>query len=317
MEGMTGTISLDGQVAVITGAGRGLGRSYALELARRGAAVIVNDIAGDAADAVVAEIVAGDGRAAPSYDSVATADGGAAIVQAAVDSFGTVDVVVHNAGAWRNAPFDEMTTENLDPVLDVHLRGAFFVVRPAWPILVAKGYGRIILTSSNVAAFGREQGANYVAAKAALLGLTRALALEGERHGIAANAIMPNAATSDERRPMSEEYRARLEAALAPLEGRRTPEMVAAMVAFLASRECTVTGETFSAGAGRYARVFAGVTEGWTSAPPEPPPAEAILEHLDEIRDRTRYLVPVSVFDEVEAIAASVRSATAAGPSGA
>lgn len=305
-------ISLDGQVAIITGAGRGLGRSYALELARRGAAVIVNDIASDAADDVVAEIVAADGRAAPAYDSVATAEGGAAMVQAAVDSFGTVDIVVHNAGAWRNAPIGEMTTENLDPVLDVHVKGAFFVVSPAWPILAEKGYGRIILTSSNVAAFGREQGANYVAAKAALLGLTRALALEGQHCGISANAIMPNAATSDERRPMSEAYRARLEAALAPLAGRRTPEMVAPMVAFMASRECNVTGETFSAGAGRFARVFAGVTEGWTSASPEPPAAEAILAHLDEIRDRTQYLVPESVFDEVEAIAASVRSATVA-----
>ena len=222
------TISLDGQVAIITGAGQGLGRSYAMELARRGAAVIVNDIVTGAADAVVAEIVAANGRAAPVYDSVATAEGGAAMVKAALDSFGTVDIVVHNAGAWRNAPVDEMTTENLDPVLDVHVRGAFFVVQPAWPIMAAKGYGRIILTSSNVAAFGREQGANYVAAKAALLGLTRALALEGQHCGVVANAIMPNAATSDERRPMNEDYRRRLEVALAPLQERRTPEMVLA-----------------------------------------------------------------------------------------
>jgi NAD(P)-dependent dehydrogenase (short-subunit alcohol dehydrogenase family) len=281
----------------------------------RGAAVVVNDVAREAADGVVAEIGATGGRAAAVYDSVATAESGAAIVEKALDSFGTVDIVVHNAGLWRNGPMDDMTPENLDPVLDVHVRGAFFVVRPAWPILRNKGYGRIILTSSNVAAFGREEGANYVAAKAALLGLTRALALEGRHCGIVANAIMPNAATSDERRPMSEEYRGRLAAALAPLNARRTPEMVSPMVAFLASRDCSVTGETFSAGAGRFARVFAGVTEGWTSAPVEPPSAEAILAHLDAIRDRTQYFVPESVFDEVEAIAASVRSATAVGAS--
>ncbi len=301
-------VTVDGQVAIITGAGNGLGRIYALELARRGAAVVVNDIAVDAANAVVKEIEATGGRAAASYDSIATPESARAILQTSLDRFGTLDILIHNAGTWRNVPIEEMTPDNLDPVIDVHLRGAFFLVRPAWRIFREKGYGRIVLTSSAAGAFGREEGSNYVAVKAGLFGLARGLALEGAKHGILVNSLLPNAETS--RRPMNPEYRARLNAVLEPLDGRRTPEAVAPLVVYLASRQCSVTGEAFSAGAGRFARVFVGVTEGWTSAPIEPASPEDVLDHLGEIEDRSRYIVPISLFDETEAIAASVRAST-------
>jgi len=304
-------ISLAGQVAIVTGAGNGLGRTHALELARRGAAVIVNDIAADAADGVVAEIESDGGRAAAVYESVGTPDGAERIVQATVDAFGTVDAVIHNAGAWRNCPIEEMTPENLDPVLDVHLLGAFYLVRPAWPILRDKGYGRIVLTSSATGAFGRELGSNYAASKAGLLGLGRVLALEGEKSGILVNCILPMAETSATRRPMSPEYRARLDAGLTAMRGRRTPESVSPLVALLASPACPVTGEAFSAAAGRFARVFIGVTDGWTHPPLTPASAESILEHWDEVEDRSNFVVPGSVFDEFDAIAASLRAASA------
>src|SRR5207244_2283475 len=142
------------QVAIVTGAGRGLGRSHAIELARHGAAVVVNDITSEV-DAVVDEIEASRGKAVASRESVTTAEGGAAIVQTALDEFGTVDIVVNNAGFARNAPFSEMTIADFDAVLDVHLRGAFFVTQPAWHVMARKGYGRVVMTSSGSGVFGR------------------------------------------------------------------------------------------------------------------------------------------------------------------
>src|SRR4051794_9837243 len=282
-------ISFDGQVVVITGAGQGLGRAYALELGRRGAAVVVNDVGGvdgdgvPTADAVVAEIEAGSGRAVASYDTVATPEGGAAIIDRAVEHFGTVDAVVHNAGVWRNVPFDEMTVDELEPVLDVHLRGAFFVTRPAWSIMKGKGYGRIVLTSSSAGAFGRESGANYVSSKAAMLGLGRALALEGAAHGIRANCILP-IAPFGRKGPVRAELKAHVtDSGLPP--GAAGPEQVAPMVAYLASAACTVTGAAFSAGGGRYARVFIGVADGWLGPAGACATAEEIETHLDAIED--------------------------------
>ncbi len=302
-------ISFDGQVAVITGAGGGLGRAYAIELARRGAAVVVNDVGGldgmggPVADQVVAEIQASGGSAVASYDSVATADGGRGIIETAVQRFGTVDAVIHNAGVWRHFFYDEMTADKLEPVLDVHLRGAFFVTQPAWSIMCRKKYGRIVLTSSNAGAFGREKGSNYVAAKAGILGLGRALALEGAAHGIRSNCILP-IAPFHKQRPEPEIMQRVLDTGL---PASSTPELVSPMVVYLASSACRVSGEAFSAGGGRYARVFTAVSNGWLSPQPESATAEDIDEHLDQIEDLSGYALPGSAFDELRDIGAAYR----------
>ena len=179
-------LTFDGRVAVITGAGGGLGRSHALELARRGAHVVVNDLGGavdgtggsaSAAEQVVAEIRAAGGEAIANTDSVATPDGGAAIVQCALDTFGRIDIVVNNAGILRDAAFKNVTPELLDAVIDVHLKGAFNVLRTAWPRLREQNYGRIVNTSSGSGLFGNFGQSNYGAAKAGLMGLTRVLSM--------------------------------------------------------------------------------------------------------------------------------------------
>ena len=302
-------IRFDGQVVIVTGAGQGLGRAYALELGRRGAAVVVNDVGhldddgGPTADAVVAEIEAAGGRAVASYDTVATPEGGAAIVDRAVDHFGTVDAVVHNAGVWRNVPYAEMTVDQLEPVLDVHLRGAFFVTQPAWSIMQAKGYGRIVLTSSSAGAFGRESGANYVSSKAAMLGLGRAHALEGEAHGIRANCILP-IAPFGRKGPVVPALKNQVASSGLPPEAAG-PEQVAPMVAYLASAACTVTGEAFSAGGGRYARVFLGVASGWLGPAGGCATAEDVEAHLGDIEDVRDFSMPSSAWAELRDIGAA------------
>src|SRR5262245_41481710 len=197
-------LGFDGKVAIITGAGGGLGRSHALDLAKRGALILVNDLGGSvdgtgdshtAAQKVVDEIVAAGGEAIPNYDSVATPEGGEAIVRAALDKWGRVDIIINNAGILRDASFKNMTPDTLNPVLDVHLRGAFYVTRPAWQVMRDQNYGRIINTSSGAGIFGNFGQTNYGAAKMGLVGFTRVLAVEGAKNNIKANAIAPVART--------------------------------------------------------------------------------------------------------------------------
>ncbi len=300
------SISFDGQVVIVTGAGQGLGRAYALELGRRGAAVVVNDLAGlgstegSAADAVVREIRSAGGRAVASHDTVATPEGGKAILDRALETFGTVDAVIHNAGVWRHKLYDEMTPDQLDPVLDVHLRGAFFVTQPAWSIMKAKGYGRIVLTSSSTGAFGRVSGSNYAAAKAAMLGLARALSLEGADHGIKTNCILPVAPFRN-RGPVPAVLTEQLNRmGLAPEDAG--PELVAPMVTYLASAACAVNGEAFSAGGNRFGRVFVAVADGWVNPSDDCATAEDIEAHLPEIEDLSRYAIPPTSLDELKVI---------------
>jgi NAD(P)-dependent dehydrogenase (short-subunit alcohol dehydrogenase family) len=289
-------ISFDGQVAIVTGAGGGLGRTYALELARRGAAVVVNDLGGtvagvgddsSAAQRVVDEVRAAGGEAVPSYDSVSTPDGGAAIVGAALDSFGRVDVVINNAGILRDRTFAKLEWADLDAVLDVHLKGAFYVSQPAFRAMKEGGYGRFVFTASNAGVFGNFGQANYGAAKSGLVGLSNVLAIEGAKSGIASNVIMPVARTR-----MTEEI-------LGPLAGALDPDQVTPMVVFLASRACELTHEVFSAAGGRYSRVFTGLTRGWYAGD-RPASAEDVADHLGEIEDRDGYIVPTSVADELQ-----------------
>jgi NAD(P)-dependent dehydrogenase (short-subunit alcohol dehydrogenase family) len=289
-------ISFDGRVAIVTGAGGGLGRTYALELARRGAQVVVNDLGGSvngeggsdtAAQKVVDEIKAAGGEAVPSYDSVSTPEGGEAIVQKAVDSFGKVDIVVNNAGILRDKSFAKMTWDDLDAVLDVHLKGAFYVSQPAFKVMKENNYGRFVFTSSNSGLFGNFGQSNYGAAKMGLVGLSNVLAIEGAKNNILSNAIAPVARTR-----MTEEL-------LGDFSKHLDPEGVTPMVVFLCSEACTLTHEVFSAAAGRYARVFVGLTNGWYGGKDKLPTPEDVLDHLDEIENRDGYIVPNNNGDEL------------------
>lgn len=197
-------LRFDNRVAVVTGAGRGLGREYALLLAARGAKVVVNDaggsLEGEGVDAgpaehVVSEIIAAGGEAIACSASVATREGGEAIVKTALEHFGGIDILIHNAGNVRRGSLKEMTYDDFDAVLDVHLRGAFNVVRPAFPVMCGAGYGRIVLTSSIGGLYGNHGVANYAVAKAGVIGLSNVAALEGAADGVTCNVIVPAAVT--------------------------------------------------------------------------------------------------------------------------
>jgi NAD(P)-dependent dehydrogenase (short-subunit alcohol dehydrogenase family) len=272
-------LRFDGRVAVVTGGGRGLGRSYAMLLASRGAKVVVNDpgggLTGDGTDAgpaddVVREIVAAGGQAVASTDSVATAAGGKAIIDAALDRYGRVDILIHNAGIVRRASLKEMSYEDFEAVLDVHLRGAFHVVRPVFPVMCDAGYGRIVLTSSIGGLYGNHDVANYAAAKAGVIGLSNVAALEGAADGVKSNVIVPAAVTR-----MAES----IDTSAYPPMG---PELVAPAVGWLAHESCSITGEVLIALAGRVARAVVTETPGvyrssWS--------IEDVGEHIEAIRD--------------------------------
>jgi NAD(P)-dependent dehydrogenase (short-subunit alcohol dehydrogenase family) len=275
-------LSFDGQVAIVTGAGGGLGRSHALELARRGALVVVNDLGGavdgtgssaTAAEQVVDEIRAAGGDAVADAHSVATPDGGEAIVQCALDSYGRIDIVVNNAGILRDAAFKNVTPELLDPVIDVHLKGAFNVLRHAWPRLREQNYGRIVNTTSGSGMFGNFGQSNYGAAKAGLMGLTRVLSIEGERNNVRVNAIAPIAHTRMTETQIPDEM---------------VPELISPLVAYLCHPSCEITGQAYSVGGGRVSRLFLGMTTGIT----EPDlSAEMIAERIDEIEDTGEFVI--------------------------
>jgi NAD(P)-dependent dehydrogenase (short-subunit alcohol dehydrogenase family) len=276
-------IGFDNRVAIVTGAGGGLGRCHALELARRGARLVINDLGGavdgsgsDATPAqkVVQEIEALGGEAVANGDSVGTPEGGAAIVQAALDAFGRIDIVVNNAGILRDKTFHKMEQSDIDSVIDVHLRGAFHVTRPAWTHMREQGYGRVVMTSSNAGILGNFGQTNYGAAKMGLVGFTNVLAVEGAKYNIKVNAIAPVARTR-----MTEDI-------LGPLAEKLNPEQISPVVAWLASEDCPVSGEVYSCGGGTVARFFVGLTKGIF----EPGlTVETIRDRWDEIRDQTGY----------------------------
>ena len=289
-------IVFDNRVAIVTGAGGGLGKTYALEMARRGARIVVNDLGGTVdgsggassmADQTVEEIVASGGEAVANYDSVATPEGGAGVCQTALDSFGTVDIVINNAGILRDKSFANVDMADVHAVLDVHLRGAFHVTQPAFRVMKEKGYGRIVYTSSASGIFGNFGQANYGAAKMGLVGLMNVTAVEGAKYGIKANAVAPVAKTR-----MTEDL-------LGPMLEFVEPDQVAPMVVFLASEACEFSHEIWTVGGGRYARVFVGVNRGWFAGKSEIPSVEMVRDHLDEIRDIDEYIVPTSSMEEL------------------
>jgi len=291
-------IRFDDRVCIVTGAGSGLGKCHALEFARRGGKVVVNDLGGNvdgsgagtaAADLVVQEIEKSGGTAVASYDSVATPEGGEGIVRTALDNFGRVDVVINNAGILRDRSFAKMSQLEFESVLDVHLKGAFFVSQPAFRAMKENGYGRFVFTASAAGVFGNFGQANYGAAKMGLVGLSNVLAQEGARSGIKSNVIAPIALT-------------RMTTGIMDNLGLKLdPEYVTSMVVYLASEQCDLTHEIFSVGAGRYARVFVGLCEGWTDTEAERISAEDVRDHIGQIRDESGYVVPESAADEMVA----------------
>ena len=286
-------LGYDGKVAIITGAGGGLGRQHALLLAARGALVVVNDLGGavdgtgssvGAAQKVVDEIKAAGGEAVADTNSVATPEGGAAIVQSAIDAFGRVDIVINNAGILRDKAFHNMGPELMNPVFDVHLKGAFHVTQPAWVCMREQGYGRIVSTSSAAGIFGNFGQTNYGAAKMGLVGFTNVLAVEGAKYNIKANAIAPLALTR-----MTENIMG------GGLGDKLDPALVTPIVAWLAHEDCSVSGEVYSVGGGRVARVFIGETVGYYKADLTP---EDIAANVEVIRDTAGYAIPNNLGEE-------------------
>lgn len=275
-------LRFDGRVAVITGGGRGLGREYALLLASRGAKVLINDngsaldgSGGDAGPAqdVVREIEALGGEAAACTQSVTTPEGGKAIIEAALDSFGKVDILIHSAGNSRFSPLDELSHEEFRSVVDIHLMGGFNVVQPLFPLMMKQGYGRVVLTGSIGGIYTMPTVAPYAVSKSGLIGLNHSIAIEGAGRGIKSNIILPGASTR-------------------MVEGVDTtgfppmgPELVAPVVGWMAHEACSISGEMIISAAGRVARAFITESEGvydadWT--------IEKMGEKIDAIRDPAR-----------------------------
>jgi NAD(P)-dependent dehydrogenase (short-subunit alcohol dehydrogenase family) len=315
----TSELRFDDQVAVITGAGGGLGKEYALLLASRGARVVVNDIGGSvigvgsdtaAAGAVVDEILELGGEAVADAHSVTSPDGAQSIIDAALDTWGRVDIVINNAGIVGDAPFADMTADRLEPLLDVHLKGAFYVTRPAWKVMREQGYGRILNTCSAAGILGSESMSNYGSAKTGLIGFTRVLAAEGADRNITVNAVAPIAYTRMLAHSVDSAGQQDDPAAQAVLDDlvgqylqKLDPALVAPVVAFLTHRDCPVSGEIYTVGAGHVARFFIGRTKGFHS------PAlsiEDVRDHLGEIRDEAGYTVPAGPADEMSELFATI-----------
>ena len=278
---MSDDMRFDGKVAVVTGAGGGVGRAYALDLARRGASVLVNDLGGatdgtgssDAAATKVAkEIEALGSKAVPNFDSVASLEGGRKIIDAAIDAFGQVDILIANAGILRDQSFAKLTPENLQSVLDVHLMGSFSTAQPAFQHMKDRGEGgKMMFTSSSSGLFGNFGQTNYAAAKMGIWGLARTLSIEGDRYNIQVNCVAPAANT---RLTGGEDD-----------DGYKSPSSVAPLVVALCHESSKITGETFMSGFNWYTRCFVGQARGWAAPQDHKVTAEEIVANWDQIRD--------------------------------
>ena len=289
-----GDVNFENKTVVVTGAGNGLGKAYALEFANRGANVVVNDIGGSVngegsenapADIVVKEIIDNGGSAVANYDSVATKSGGESIIQSALSEFGGIHAVVNNAGILRDKSFAKMEEEDLNAIIDVHLKGTFFVCQPAFVQMKEQGFGRFVNVSSPSGLFGNFGQLNYGAAKMGIVGLTNVLAIEGAKYNIKANVIAPNAATRMTETLFGEDMSKLL-----------TVDNITPLVVYLASEQCEVTHEIFSAGGGRFARIGISTDVGYFNASAK---AEDIFANIGEIRDLSNPIYPTSLADEL------------------
>ena len=304
-------IDFTDQVAIVTGAGRGLGRLYALELARRGASVVVNDLGGTmhgegadttVADEVVAEIEGAGGVAVVSHDSVASPEGGEAIVRTAIERFGRLDAVVSNAGIFNSIAFDELSADDWRRMLNVHLDGGFYLSQPAYKVMKEQRYGRFVFISSSGGMFGQPWESHYAAAKAGLVGLSNVIAIEGAEHGILSNTVLPFGFSRMVTETVGDPEALKQIGFLDVIK----PELVVPMVVFLASRACEFSHQNYSACAGRFARVFIGLGEGWFADKDSNPTADDIQAHLSEVSATEPFTVPGSIFEEVFAVAAQL-----------
>lgn len=309
-------LRFDDQVAIVTGAGGGLGRSHALDLAARGAAVVVNDLGSptmggqdhDAgpAEQVAREIRASGGVAVANSDSVADRTGAESLVEQAISEFGRLDVLVNNAGIIRNRTFPNIGDDELDAVLDVHVKGAFYVTKPAYEHMRKRGCGRIVNTSSGSGLFGSFGQSAYSAAKMALVGFTKTLSIEGARYGVAVNAIAPGALTRMTGDVLGDGSVAAEALGLSgeDLAEQMGPHQVTPAVIYLAHESCPLRGETLSVAGGRVARAFVAATQGIYS---DGLSAELIAERIDEVTDEHGYIVPATVDDEMGVLFGSLR----------
>lgn len=295
-------LRFDGQVAIVTGAGSGLGRAYAKLLAARGARVVVNDVgilkqadgtSISSAERTAQEIRDLGGEAIANTSSVATRAGGQEIADLAMSHYGRIDILVNNAGNISLTSFNKLDLADAEPIFNVHVWGAFYVTQPIYRQMVQQQYGRIIFTTSGVALLGNGGIAPYAAAKGGVFGLMQVLKLEGAKHGIQVNAVAPMATTQlteDVGMPHYHQVS----------EDMVVPELVAPVVAYFASRECPYTGETWSAGSGSVSRLFIGRTPGIFKHPISQGglTVEDVLANVDRIRSEANYTTPFSWPDE-------------------
>lgn len=305
-------ISFKGQVAVVSGAGNGLGKAYAMDLARRGAAVVVNDLgtgpdgvgaSSSAADLVVEEIRDEGGEAWANYASVATPEGGASLIGAALERYGRIDALINNAGILRTGPFAEVSDDSLERLIAANLKGAFHVSRPAFKVMQEQGYGRIVMITSATALFGQPTMSAYAATKGGLFAVMNCLAQAGAPHGVLCNAVAPLAVSrmaasvaEDDVQNMMGLYQ---RIGLQPM----MPEYVVPLVTYLSSRQCSVNQATYGAVGGCFSRIYVAQTQGWLGPRERPASAEEIMAHLAQIECRDNSMETLSVEDDLRRVA--------------